>query len=294
MIKKQENTMDNSPLVSVLITTHNRSDLLKRAIESALHQTYKTLEVIVIDDGSTDNTEEVVNEYLKQHDNLKYLKHSEAKGANVARNNGIRHAKGEYIAGLDDDDAISDNYIETLVNAYDDNYSCVVAGTKVIMPKKTILLTKKETIDLNDLLYFNDVGNQVLVKKENLIKAGLFDEALPSCQDYDMWVRLISVCGPAKGVNTAFQLIYQDHDINRISATFHKKFKGDWMFYNKHKNKTNREQRQSQLFTIYSHQKKNLSLRNFIIFYNTKNLLPMIEYKKRQWYYRMRQILFSS
>lgn len=259
-----------------------------------MRQTYKALEVIVIDDGSTDDTEEVVSGYLKRYDNLKYLKHSEAKGANVARNNGIRYAQGEYIAGLDDDDAFSDNYIETLVNAYDDNYSCVVSATKVIMPKKTILLTKKEIICLNDLLYSNDIGNQVLVKKANLIKAGLFDETLPACQDYDMWVRLISVCGPAKGVNTTFKLIYQDHNIDRISSTFHKKFKGDLMFYKKHKNKTNREQRQSQLFTIYSHQKKNLSLRNFIIFFHRRNILPMLQYKKRQWYYRMRQILFSG
>lgn len=283
--------MDNSPLISVLITTHNRSDLLKRAIESVLKQTYKTLEVIVIDDGSTDDTEEVVNGYLKQYENLKYLKHSEAKGANVARNNGINHAHGEYIAGLDDDDAFSDTYIETLLNAYDDNYSCVVAATKVVMPKKTVLLTKKETIDLDDLLYSNDIGNQVLVKKKNLIKAGLFDEALPACQDYDMWVRLISVCGPAKGVNTTFELIYQDHDINRISTKSHKKFKGYFMFYKKHKDKMNRKQRQSQLFTIYAHQKKFLSLHHFIIFFHTKNFLAMLRYKKRQWYYSIRQTL---
>lgn len=286
--------MHTLPLVSVLITTHNRSELLRRALESVLHQTYKAIEVIVIDDGSTDDTEEVVSGYMKQYSNLKYLKHAEPKGANVARNNGIRHAQGEYIAGLDDDDSISDNYIEALVNAYDDNYSCVVAGTKVAMPNKTILITKKEIISLDTLLYFNVVGNQVLVKKENLIKAGLFDEALPSCQDYDMWVRLISVCGPAKGVNTTFQFIYQNHDINRISTTFHKKFKGDLMFYKKHKNKMNREQRKSQLFTIYSHQKKNLSLHYFIIFLHRRNILPMLQYKKRQWYYRIRQILSSG
>jgi len=283
--------MDNSPLISVLITTHNRSDLLKRAIESALKQTYQTLEVIVIDDGSTDDTEKVVNGYLKRYDNVKYLKHSEAKGANVARNNGINYAQGEYIAGLDDDDTFSDNYIETLVNAYDENYSCVVAATKVIMPNKTILLTKKEIISLHELLYFNVVGNQVLVKKKNLIKAGLFDEALPACQDYDMWVRLISVCGAAKGVNLTVQNMYQDHDKNRISTKSHKKFKGYFMFYKKHKDKMNRKQRQSQLFTIYVHQEKNLSLKHFIVFFHIKNLLPMLRYKKRQWYSRIRNSL---
>jgi glycosyltransferase involved in cell wall biosynthesis len=286
--------MDNLPLVSVLITTHNRSDLLKRAIESALHQTYKPLEIIVIDDGSTDDTEEVVNGYLKRYDNLKYLKHSEAKGANVARNNGIRHAQGKYIAGLDDDDEFSDNYIEALVNAYDDHYSCVVAGTKVVMPRKTILVTKKDMIDLNDLLYFNEVGNQVLVKKENLIKAGMFDESLPACQDYDMWVRLISVCGPAKGVNLAPQIMYQNHDKNRISTKSHKKFKGYFMFYKKHKNKMSRQQRQSQLFTIYSHQKKKLSLHYFMVFFHRRNFVKMLQYKKREWYYNIRQVFTSN
>ena len=286
--------MDTSPLVSILITTHNRSDLLKRAIESAIWQTYKTLEVIVIDDGSTDNTEEVVNEYLKQYDNLKYLKHTEAKGANAARNNGIGHAQGEYIAGLDDDDEFEDNYIETLVNAYDDNYSCVVAGAKFVTNRTTKLLTRKPIICLDDLLYSNDIGNQVLVKKKNLLKAGLFDEALPACQDYDMWVRLLSVCGLAKGVNLPLQIMYQDHNKTQISTKSHKKFRGYFMFYKKHKNKMNRKQKKSQLFMVYSCQGKNLSLYHFIVFYHIKNLLPMLHYKKRQWYYALRQALSFS
>ena len=70
-----------------------------------------------------------------------------------------------------------------------------------------------------------------------MIKAGLFDETLPSCQDYDMWVRLISSCGPAGGVNSTFQLMYQDHGKNRISTKSYTKFKGYFMFYKKHKYK---------------------------------------------------------
>ncbi len=275
--------MNNPPLVSVLITTHNRSDLLKRAIESALHQTYKTLEVIVIDDGSTDNTEEVVNEYLKQYDNLKYLKHSEAKGANVARNNGIRHAQGKYIAGLDDDDEFDDKYIETLVNAYDDNYACVVAGARLVTDSKTTLLTRKNIISLDDLLYFNDIGNQVLVTKKNLLEAGLFDEAMPACQDYDMWVRLLSTCGPAKGVNLPLQIMHQDHNKNRISIKSHKKFRGHFMVYKKYKNQMNRQQKKSQLSRIRFIQGKNLSLHYFIIFFHTRNLLHMLQYKRKEW-----------
>ncbi len=279
--------MDNPPLVSVLITTHNRSNLLKRAIESAIRQTYKSLEIIVIDDGSTDNTEDVVNEYLKQHDNIKYIKHTEAKGVNVARNNGIRHAQGEYIAGLDDDDEFDYKYIETLISAYDDNYACVVAGARLIIDSKTILLKRKNIISLDDLLYFNDIGNQVLVKKKNLLEAGLFDEALPACQDYDMWVRLLSVCGPAKGVNLPLQIMHQDHDENRISMKSHKKFKGHFMVYKKNKNQMSKQQKKSQLSRIRFIQGKNLSLRYFIIFFHTRNLLRMLQYKRREWFHRM-------
>ena len=88
-------------LVSAIITTHNRAELLTRAIESVLGQTYQEMEVIVVDDASTDNTSDVCAKYPIKYI---YIPEAESQGGNYARNLGIRAAKGEYCAFLDDDD----------------------------------------------------------------------------------------------------------------------------------------------------------------------------------------------
>lgn len=88
-------------LVSAIITTHNRAELLTRAIESALGQTYREIEVIVVDDASTDNTREVCEKYPIHYI---HIPKAESRGGNYARNLGIRAVKGEYCAFLDDDD----------------------------------------------------------------------------------------------------------------------------------------------------------------------------------------------
>ena len=91
-----------SPLVSVIIPTHNRADMLYRAVDSVLNQSFANLEVIVVDDGSTDDTQRRIETYADPR--IRYFKHDESKGASAARNTGIRQARGKYIAFLDDDD----------------------------------------------------------------------------------------------------------------------------------------------------------------------------------------------
>ena len=91
-----------SPLVSVIIPTHNRADLVPLAIQSVLQQTYTNLECIVVDDASTDNTEETVRTIIDER--IIYLRHENNKHASAARNTGIKYARGEFIAFLDDDD----------------------------------------------------------------------------------------------------------------------------------------------------------------------------------------------
>ena len=92
------------PKVSIIIPTYNRANLLPRAIKSVLSQTFKDFELIVINDGSTDNTEEVIKKFQKKDERIKYILHKDNKGEAAARNTGIRIAKGEYIASHDSDD----------------------------------------------------------------------------------------------------------------------------------------------------------------------------------------------
>ena len=91
-----------NPRVSVILPTYNRAQLIAQAIQSVLDQTYQDFELIIVDDGSKDETEEVVNSF--DDERIRYARHEENKGANAARNTGIAMARGEYIAFQDSDD----------------------------------------------------------------------------------------------------------------------------------------------------------------------------------------------
>ena len=93
-----------SPLISVVIPTHNRASLLKKAIDSVLLQTERDLEIIVVDDASTDETSELLNEFVKTDARIKVIKNKAALGGGGARTAGIFASKGKWVAFLDDDD----------------------------------------------------------------------------------------------------------------------------------------------------------------------------------------------
>ncbi|MBC8005780.1 MAG: glycosyltransferase family 2 protein, partial [Verrucomicrobia bacterium] len=109
--------MSDYPLISCIIPTHNRSLKLKTAIETVLSQTYQNIELLVVDDQSKDNTKETVDIIGLQDNRIKYLLNP-VKGANNARNFGIIHSKGEYIAFLDDDDRWVKTKLEKQLNAF--------------------------------------------------------------------------------------------------------------------------------------------------------------------------------
>jgi len=101
-------------IVSVIIPSYNCARYVEEAIESVLNQTYNYLEIIVVDDGSTDNTREVLKEYIG-NGQIKYV-YQENQGPGAARNTGIKCAKGDYIAFLDSDDTLTENSIEKRMN----------------------------------------------------------------------------------------------------------------------------------------------------------------------------------
>ncbi|MBD3724694.1 MAG: glycosyltransferase [Arcobacter sp.] len=266
-----------NPLVSVIITTHNREDLLPRAVESVLAQTYNNLEIIIVDDGSTDNTEQLVNSYMQKHEQIKYIKHEKALGGNAARNSGIRAASGEFVAGLDDDDEFTPDRIQVLMNNYSEEYS-MITSRSVKVTKTGKQKTKYiSNVDLDTMLYFNAIGNQVLVKKEKIVGAGLFDENLKRYQDYDMWLRIIQKYGKAKIVNQITQVIHYEHDVttnNTVKNNLH----GAFSFYKKHKHLMNNNQRKMQLYNVYRLQQKQLSWNKIKIFFTLKTSKSIFKY----------------
>ncbi|WP_138432116.1 glycosyltransferase [Fodinibius saliphilus] len=252
---------DSLPLVSAIITTHNRADLLPRAIDSVLVQTYENMEIIVVNDGSVDHTADVIEEYKGQC-NIRHIQFDDSVGACRARNKGIEEASGEFVAGLDDDDEWHQDRIQCLMNAYSDKYAFVTSDTRMIHSKGEAVWHKAKIIDLETLQFTNQVGNQVLARRDRILEVGGFDPELEAAQDYDLWLRLCRVYGPIKNVQKPLQNIHMDHQEDRITS--HSSSKGYYQFYKKHKKYLTKAQRKYQLYNIRRSQGKSLSISEFI------------------------------
>ena len=177
----------DTPKVSVVIPTYKRAHLLPRAIKCAQAQTYANLEIIIVDDNSLDNTEATVKHFSDSR--IKYLKHSRNRGTSAAKNTGITHSTGSYIAFLDDDDMCVDNRIEEQLKYFPAS-DAVLCGARINnnSPRK---IYGKSVVDINDLRKGNIFpgGASILMVKSSLIKNDLFDENLLFGEDWDLLVR---------------------------------------------------------------------------------------------------------
>ena len=193
-----------NPLISIVIPTYNRENLIIDALETCLNQTYRPLEVIVIDDGSIDNTISVVNAWFNQKNTSEFLGKlisQSNKGGNAARNNGIRASSGEFIAFLDSDDTWDPLKICKQYEIIRENKTIggVYCGLREIEFKSGKILNDKqrsfkEGFILGDLL-IKDVTaptSAYLIRKKVFEEVGQFDETLQARQDWDMWIRLSS------------------------------------------------------------------------------------------------------
>ncbi len=242
------------PLVTVYIPTHNRCEVLPIAVNSILNQTYTNLELIIVNDGSSDNTATILESIVERDKRVRVHHHEKPLGACAARNTAIKHAKGELITGIDDDDEFIHNRIELLV-ANLKNYSFVCSGYYWQMPNKTKkLFCTDGVVTLSDMLDINSASNQVLTKTEYLRAIGGFDENLPSFQDYDCWVRLLSEFGNGYRIKEPTYIVKADHNSHRISSDKSKKRLGFTLFFEKHnhfmskRNKANQEFRKKVTF----------------------------------------------
>ncbi len=186
-----------SPAVSVIIATYNRADLLRQTVESVLKQTFQDFELIVVDDGSTDDTEEVLKSY---RDRLRYIR-QENRGPSAARNLGIRHARASWISIQDSDDICAPDHLETLYNVVQrrPDLAMVFAngaylndpnGKTIIAPQKSKRLADKG-VELIDLFSVSIVRLQAaLLSREALLAIGGLDEELRIAMDLDLAFRV--------------------------------------------------------------------------------------------------------
>ncbi|ASJ06241.1 glycosyltransferase family 2 protein [Thermococcus pacificus] len=184
------------PEVSVIIPTYNRAHLLKRAIESVLRQSFDDFELIVVDDASPDNTQEVVESL--DDGRIRYIRLKKNSGGPVARNTGIKKARGRFIALLDDDDEWFPHRLEVQIKKFEEigkEFGVVYGGFYYVSQQDGRILGKRLPKFKGDvythLLKENFIGSPtLLIRRECFKKAGLFDPALTSSQDWDMWLRI--------------------------------------------------------------------------------------------------------
>lgn len=181
--------MESKDLVSVVIPTYNRSKVLLKAVKSVLNQTYRNIELIVVDDGSTDDTLEVLQEVNDKR--LKII-HQNNKGACAARNNGIEHAKGEYIAFNDSDDEWTSKKLEEqLIVAQSKNPDIIF--TKINMKQDGVfkkIESEYKNGFLNPVTNVLGITTQSLMFKKEVLKNNRFDESLPRYQEFELLLRI--------------------------------------------------------------------------------------------------------
>ncbi|MCP2520499.1 glycosyltransferase [Candidatus Aminicenantes bacterium AC-708-M15] len=181
------------PEVSVIIPTYNRASFLKEAIESVLNQEYSDFELIIIDDGSTDNTKEIIKQYEGK---LKYYYQSH-KGVSPARNAGLKLARGDFIAFLDSDDLWKKEKLKIQVEFMKSHPEIMVCYTEEIWIRKGVRVNPKKKHKKYSGWIFDKVVpicllslSSALFRKKLFEEVGVFDENLPACEDYDLGLRI--------------------------------------------------------------------------------------------------------
>jgi glycosyltransferase involved in cell wall biosynthesis len=198
-IQNKEFLIDN--LISVVIPTYNRQAMIIDALESVRKQSYRPIEVIIVDDGSTDKTADKVNIWLKNNSTQQFtgtLIQQENSGGNVARNRGINESNGIHIAFLDSDDLWLPNKLSKQIHKFtDDTVGAVYCGMKEVgLGLREEVINPKRSYPqgwLQDKLLVKDVTaptSTYMIKKEVFQKVGCFDEQLQARQDWDMWIRI--------------------------------------------------------------------------------------------------------
>jgi glycosyltransferase involved in cell wall biosynthesis len=240
--------------LSVIIPTHNRANLLKKAIESVRAQTFQEMEIIIINDASTDETEQLLHDLIKIDARIKVISNPTSLGGSKSRNKGIFASQGEWIAFLDDDDIWLPEKIEQQLKALHSNPRAVAASCAFIANypfniKKHI--TTPSNISVDNLLISNSLGGaSVCICSAALVKQiDGFDGHLKSAQDWDLWLRL-RLMGEIISVNKAL-VQYQVHFNYRISNDMRAKYLGSRRFYLKYKHLMKNHVKQRNLCFIF-------------------------------------------
>lgn len=187
----------NTPKISVIMPAFNREKFIGKAIASVLSQSFKNIELIIIDDGSADSTVSIAREYCKDS-RVKVLVNEKNLGIAETRNRGLREAQGEYIAMLDSDDVWLDNTkLEKQLAFLETNPAYAIVGSaikKIDQEDKDIQVIEYPCTDSairKTILRYNSFAQSaLLIRKSAMMQAGMYSTRFKICDDYDLWLRI--------------------------------------------------------------------------------------------------------
>jgi len=192
-LKLKVQSSEKNLQVSVIIPTYNRGWIIKEAIDSVLAQDYTEFELIVVDDGSTDHTSDILDSYRNDIIVLSQKK----KGVSAARNRGIAEASGKFIAFLDSDDLWLSQKLSVQMDFFNQTPDALICQTEEVWIRNGLRVNPKKRHKKPSGMIFEPSlelclvsPSAVMIQRRLLDRVGGFDETLPACEDYDLWLRI--------------------------------------------------------------------------------------------------------
>lgn len=213
-----------NPLVTIYIPTRNRLNLLKRAVNSIIGQTFRDIELVVVSDGSEDDSDYFVNN-IDVDFPVRLISNVRSIGACNARNQAIEEAKGKFVTGLDDDDWFRSDRIDLFVGrwkyftAEGSLFSALCDSSVLIRSTGMYTWDRLPQVDINQIRRENAIGSQIFTFRHRYIDCGLFDPDIPAWQDWDLWMRIINKYGPVLNLQRETYFLDQSHQKQRISTS---------------------------------------------------------------------------
>ncbi|MGB1285917.1 MAG: glycosyltransferase family 2 protein [Aggregatilineales bacterium] len=187
--------MTTSALISIVMPTYNGTKYLDQAIESCLDQTYPHWELVVVDDASTDNTQQRLKEWQERDSRIRVIRHENNKGLPGALNTGIQHMDGAYFTWLSDDDLLRAHTLKTMLQFLEDNPEIELVYTDYSEVDENNNFIRRRYVEAPELLGIaNPIGVCHLRKREVFDKVGIYAEDLFLAEDLEFWIRAFMKC----------------------------------------------------------------------------------------------------
>ena len=219
-------------LVTIITPSYNSSRFISQTIASVIQQTYKNWEMLIIDDDSSDNSLEIINEYLEKDKRIKLIRLKKNSGPAMARNEGIKAAKGKYIAFLDSDDMWLPTKLERQISFMERNKLAITYSSYYTINEngKRINLRKaKEKISYKYMLRSNHIGNLTGIFDQELI--GKFYMENTGHEDYTLWLKIMKKVKKTQGITeplAEYRILFDSVSSNKFKVLF-----WQWKIYRK-------------------------------------------------------------